>query len=218
MLNMAKVSKNYLDDWWSISIPNTRLPVLYKIQNVMCFFSIMALHDCSSFGFLFIYFFYFYFFIMALELLVWALLPLEQVHTSTRVRARARPSSCFIWHCCTALAREECLQINVFLVVRERLFSFPKDPAYGNSGCSLFFRGKQWSFASLFVCSHHFGDKCCINKAQFGAGFAHRLILKDPSNKRSRSWFGTQVLHDSLTPPTTRLREQEAMVLNKKTC
>ncbi len=104
-------------------------------------------------------------------------------------KSTARPSSCFIWHCCTALAREECLQINVFLVVRERLFSFPKDPAYGNSGCSLFFRGKQWSFASVFVCSHHFSDKCFINKAQFGAGFAHRLILKDPSNKRSRSWF-----------------------------
>ncbi len=161
----------------------------------MCFFSIMALHDCSSFGKFFIYLIIIIFFIMALEFLVWALLPLEQVHTSTRVRARARPSSCFIWHCCTALAREECLQINVFLVVRERLFSFPKDPAYGNSGCSLFFRGKQWSFASFFcfvcltpfVCSHHFGDKCFIKKAQFGAGFAHRLILKDPSNKRSRS-------------------------------
>ncbi len=61
-------------------------------------------------------------------------------------KSTARPSSCFIWYCCTALAREECLQINVFLVVRERLFSFPKDPAYGNSGCSLFFPGEAMEF------------------------------------------------------------------------
>ncbi len=30
--------------------------------------------------------------------------------------------------------------------------------------------------------------------------------------------FGTQVLRDSLTPPTARLQEQEAIVLSKKTC
>ncbi len=34
-------------------------------------------------------------------------------------------------------------------------------------------------FASVFVCSRHFGDECFINKAQFDAGFVHRLILKD---------------------------------------
>ncbi len=35
------------------------------------------------------------------------------------------------------------------------------------------FPGQQRSFASVFV------DECFINKAQFDAGFAHRLILKD---------------------------------------
>ncbi len=35
------------------------------------------------------------------------------------------------------------------------------------------FPGQQWSFASVFV------DKCFINKAQFNAGSAHHLKLKD---------------------------------------
>ncbi len=35
------------------------------------------------------------------------------------------------------------------------------------------FSGQQQSFASVFV------DERFINKAQFYAGFAHRLILKD---------------------------------------
>ncbi len=33
----------------------------------------------------------------------------------------------------------------------------------------------------MFICSRHFGDECFINEAQFGTGFAHRLILKDGS-------------------------------------
>ncbi len=35
------------------------------------------------------------------------------------------------------------------------------------------FPGQQLSFSSVFV------DECFINKAQFDAGFAHHLILKD---------------------------------------
>ncbi len=35
------------------------------------------------------------------------------------------------------------------------------------------FPGQQWSFTSVFV------DERFKNKAQFDAGFAHRLILKD---------------------------------------
>ncbi|XP_052447245.1 uncharacterized protein LOC127988495 isoform X2 [Carassius gibelio] len=37
----------------------------------------------------------------------------------------------------------------------------------------------QRSCASVFVCSLHFEDACFTNKAQFDAGFAHRLFLKD---------------------------------------
>ncbi len=37
----------------------------------------------------------------------------------------------------------------------------------------------QQRIASVFLCSHHFGDECLINKAHFNVGFAHRLILKD---------------------------------------
>ncbi len=39
------------------------------------------------------------------------------------------------------------------------------------------FPGQQWSFTSVFV------DERFINKAQFDAGFAHRLILKDGAIK-----------------------------------
>ncbi len=31
----------------------------------------------------------------------------------------------------------------------------------------------------MFVCSRHFSDECFVNKAQFDAGFAGRLIMKD---------------------------------------
>ncbi len=84
----------------------------------------------------------------------------------------------------------------------------------------------------MFVCSHHFGDKCFINKAQFDAGFAHCLILKDrafPAIKdpghdselqtASKTASNFCVLlaiacKCSLAPPTARLQEQEAMVLS----
>ncbi len=51
------------------------------------------------------------------------------------------------------------------------LFSIPKNPALRKQ-CSLFFQGST-CFSSVFV------DERFINKAQFDAGFAHRLILKD---------------------------------------
>ncbi len=53
------------------------------------------------------------------------------------------------------------------------LFSFPKNPALRKQCMQFVFPGQQRSFSSVFV------DKCFINKAQFHAGFAHRLILKD---------------------------------------
>ncbi len=67
------------------------------------------------------------------------------------------------------------------------LFSFPKNPALRKQWMQFVFPGQQRSFSSVFV------DERFINKAQFDAGFAHRLILKDgavPAIK-SRSWFRT---------------------------
>ncbi len=82
------------------------------------------------------------------------------------------------------------------------------------------FSGQQWSFSSVFV------DERFINKAQFDAGFAHRLILKDgavpaikdpdahdselqiisetASNVCVLLAIGSSARH-SLAPPTTRL-------------
>ncbi len=53
------------------------------------------------------------------------------------------------------------------------LFSSPKNPALREQWMQFVFSGQQRSFSSVFV------DECFINKAQFHAGFAHRLIPKD---------------------------------------
>ncbi len=53
------------------------------------------------------------------------------------------------------------------------LFNFPKNPALREWWMQLVFPGQQWSFSSVFV------DESFINKANFDAGFAHHLILKD---------------------------------------
>ncbi|XP_051742028.1 gastrula zinc finger protein XlCGF57.1-like [Ctenopharyngodon idella] len=59
------------------------------------------------------------------------------------------------------------------------LFSFPKNPALREQWMQFVFPGQQRSCGSVFVCSRHFGDECFTNKAQFDAGFADRLKLKD---------------------------------------
>ncbi len=53
------------------------------------------------------------------------------------------------------------------------LFSFPKNPALCKQWMQFVFSGQQRSVSRVFV------DEGFINKAQFDAGFAHRLILKD---------------------------------------
>ncbi len=68
------------------------------------------------------------------------------------------------------------------------LFIFPNKPALREPWI------QEWSFTTVFVCSHHFGDECFINKAQFEVEFAYCLKLKDgavPVIKRSRSWVRT---------------------------
>ncbi len=53
------------------------------------------------------------------------------------------------------------------------MLSFPKKPALCEPWMQFVFLGKQQSFSSVFVDEHF------INKAQFDAGFANCLILKD---------------------------------------
>ncbi len=53
------------------------------------------------------------------------------------------------------------------------LFIFPKNSALRKLWMQFVILGQQRSFSSVFV------DESFINKAQFDAGFAHRLILKD---------------------------------------
>ncbi len=61
------------------------------------------------------------------------------------------------------------------------LFSFLKKTVtrYMNSGYCLFFWGSNRLLRVVFFFFLNFGEKYFINKAQFGAEFTHRLILKD---------------------------------------
>ncbi len=99
------------------------------------------------------------------------------------------------------------------------LFSFPKQPTVTWTVDIVCFSGAAMEFLKCFV------DERFINKAQFDAGFAHRLILKDgavPAIKDpghdselqmvSETASNVSVLlaigasaHHSLAPPTTRL-------------
>ncbi len=99
------------------------------------------------------------------------------------------------------------------------LFSFPKQPSVTWTVDIVCFSGAAMEFLKCFV------DERFINKAQFDAGFAHGLILKDgavPAIKDpahdselqmvSETASNVSVLlaigasaHHSLAPPTTRL-------------
>ena len=54
-----------------------------------------------------------------------------------------------------------------------------KKTALRDQWMEFIFTEHQRSCASVCVCSPHFEDACFTNKAQFDAGFAHRLFLKD---------------------------------------
>jgi hypothetical protein len=59
------------------------------------------------------------------------------------------------------------------------LHRFPKNQALRDQWMEFVFPEHQHSCASVLVCSMHFEDDFFINKAQFEAGFANRLVLKD---------------------------------------
>lgn len=59
------------------------------------------------------------------------------------------------------------------------MFSFPSDPVLKQQWMQFVFPGQQRNCDWVYVCSLHFGDDCFTNKAQFDAGFANRLQLRD---------------------------------------
>ncbi len=149
---------------------------------------------------------------------------ISPVHASTRARARACPSmrahSAALLHGTRSgrMSLKEC----VFGCERKiTLFSFPKNPALHEQWMQFVFSQQKRSFSSVFV------DKRFINKAQFNAGFAHRLILKDgavPAIKDPSHDSELQMVsetasnvcfvfnrrssaHHSLAPPTVCLQE-----------
>ena len=108
--------------------------------------------------------------------------------TSPEGRGRARnrrperesESSTPIKALCSALGKSMSPKKWVFgCQGKTTLHRFPKNPALRDQWMEFVFPEHQRSCASVFVCSLHFDDDRFINKAQFDAGFADRLMFKD---------------------------------------
>ncbi|XP_051534233.1 Krueppel-like factor 8 isoform X2 [Myxocyprinus asiaticus] len=60
------------------------------------------------------------------------------------------------------------------------LHALPKDPSIRNEWLKFLYKEVPARFSSnLLVCSAHFIPGCFVNRSQFNAGFAKRLVLKD---------------------------------------
>ncbi len=98
------------------------------------------------------------------------------VHASTREWERERAhqrASIGRLAARDSLGKNVSKEVCFWLWGKDNLVQLPKrTQRYVNSGYSLFFRGSM-EFLKCFV------DERFYNKAQFDAGFAHRLILKD---------------------------------------
>ncbi len=112
------------------------------------------------------------------------------VHASTRVRARARPSTRFNRQAGnTGLAREEfSKEVCFWLWGKDNLVQLPKRThRYVNSGYSLFFRGSNG--VSQVFCWRTFYKQGPIRRWICTSFNTERW--SGPSYKRSRSWFRT---------------------------
>ncbi len=96
----------------------------------------------------------------------------------------------------TGSAAQDLLKKNVFKRVcfwmwwNDKLVQLPKEPSVTWTVDAVCF-SRAATVSQEFICYRYFGDECFRNKAQFGAGFAHGLILKYGVDKRSWPWFGT---------------------------
>ncbi len=121
-------------------------------------------------------------------------------------------------------ASAKCINVNVN--VNNLGSASRRTQRYEKQWMHFVFPGQQRSFASVFV------YECFINKAQFDAGFAHRLILKDgavpaikdpghDSEQQTVSETASNVCfvgnrrssaRHSLAPPTVRLQEHDCFL------
>ncbi len=111
------------------------------------------------------------------ELLIWAFLPEERARAridqseNESVPINALQSAG--WQHGTRSGRMSLKKCVFGCEGKITLFSFPKQPTVTWTVDIVCFSGAAMEFLKCFV------DECFINKAQFDAGFAHRLILKD---------------------------------------
>ncbi len=98
------------------------------------------------------------------------------VHASTRVWERSAPINALQsagWQHGTRSGRMSLKKCVFGCEEKITLFNFPKEPTVTWTVDIVCFSGAAMEFLKCFV------DERFINKAQFDAGFAHRLILKD---------------------------------------
>ncbi len=111
-----------------------------------------------------------------MELLVWTLLSEERARAHNDQRERKSAPINALHSAALHGTRSGTISLKKCVFGCEgkiTLFSFPKNPALHEQWMQFVFPGQQRSFESMFV------EERFINKAQFDAGFAHRLILKD---------------------------------------
>ncbi len=123
-----------------------------------------------------------------MELLIWAFLVRARIDQSESQSAPINALQSAGWQHGPRSGRMSLKKCVFGCEGKITLFSFPKQPTVTWTVDIVCFSGAAMEFLKCFV------DERFINKAQFDAGFAHRLILKDgagPSYKRSRSWFRT---------------------------
>ncbi len=111
---------------------------------------------------------------------------------------------------CTArdsLGKNVSKEVCFWLWGKDNLVQLPKTThRYVNSGYSLFFRGSN-GVSQCFV------EERFINKAQFDAGFAHRLILKDGAVPAIRDPG-----HDSELQMVSETASNDCFVGNRSKC
>ncbi len=124
------------------------------------FFSIVVLYDVTT-----------------VELLIWHFSGKNaSVHASSRVRARGsahQRGSIGRLSARASLGKNVSKEVCFWLWGKDNLVQLPKQPTVTWTVDIVVFPGQQWSFSSVLL------TNVFINKAQFDAGFAHRLILKD---------------------------------------
>ncbi len=142
-----------------------------------------------------------------MELLIWAFLVRARIDQSERESAPINALQSAGWLHGTRSGRTSLKKCVFGCEGKITLFSFPKQPTVTWTVDIVCFSGAAMEFLKCFV------DKRFINKAQFDAGFAHRLILKDGAVPAIKDPG-----HDSELQMVSETASNDCFVCNRSKC